>query len=187
MVEPVKKLSPLIILLTVLALTAAILGVILGLMMPGFQEAGRAKIVEAALQESFANGLLLTARVELNTNAAYQILEQHDEFDNFSNSTHKVVVRGKKLREPEVSCKALVRRAALFYFIQQIKTRFTFSEANQKAWDAYVEEMKAVGVISPGQADMEVSFTDCESAKKLYDSLQAFFASSKSNRYNFNF
>jgi len=181
------KISPLLILLTVATLIAVLWLFVMGLLMPGLNQVGRAKIVEATTQECFANGLLLTARLEQNINDSYEILEQHEEFDNFNKTTHKVVVRGKKLHDPETSCTVLIRRAALFYFMQQIKTRFTFSPQTQKAWDFYVSEMKAVGVISPGQADMQVVFQDCARAKKLYDGLQSFFAISRSYGYNFNY
>lgn len=181
------KFSPLIVLLTVSLLIVLTWLFLINPLKPGLKEVGRAKIVEALLTECFANGLLLTARLEQNEKNAYEILSETEEYDPFSKTTHKVVTRGKKLSDPEPGCVILVKRKALFDFMRNIGTGFKFSEKNRKLWSQYTDEMRALGILSPGRGDLQVSFTGCKRAKTLYDNLQSFFAVSKGYGYNFDF
>ncbi len=154
---------------------------------PQLKQVAWAKTVEAVLRECYINGLEAAKAMEKNVNDAYEVKSEKEEYDEFSKTTYKVIERGRKKWEPEESCTINIKRAHLLAFMSEINAKFVFSEQNRKIWDNYVAEMKKAGILAPGNGDMKVYFRECKEAKKLYDSLQSFFAISKSYGCNFAF
>jgi hypothetical protein len=181
------RISPLLVLLTVITLGGITWVSLINPAKPGLKEVERARLIEPLLQECFINGLAITAAIEKNTKESYEILDEKEEFDAFSKTAYKVVTRGKKLHEPETSCEIVIRRGKMLEFIKTGYFKFKFSEKNRAAWTVYLDELRKSGILVPGNVNKMIAFSDCAAAKKLYDSLQSFFAISGSYQYNFNY
>jgi hypothetical protein len=181
------KLSPLLILLIVTVLGAVAWQAGMIYMKPGLNEILRAKIVEPVLQECFINSLAISSVIEKNKAHAYETLQKAGETDAFSKTKYRIVSRGKKLNETAPSCSVSIKRAQFLRFVQFGYFKFRFSEKNRAVWVGYLDDMRKKGILAPGNEDIQIVFEDCGAAKKLYDSLQSFFAVSKSYNYNFNY